>query len=230
MWSDVKTEEEQKQEAVAPLVYLPAPGWEGGDGNGAGQATLVEAIGGGLGIATGVARQSEAEAREKQILEKGFREGLAKGRAEAEAVLLQQRERISQSLQEFAREREKYFHQVEGEIVALALAIVRKILRREAHTDPLLLAGLVRVALEKMTEAQNVRMRVHPAQVAAWQDHFARQTELPVTPELSGDASLAADQCVLETQHETTELSLETQLKEIEQGLLDLLAQRPEPK
>jgi flagellar assembly protein FliH len=230
MSSDVKTEEVSKAEAVAPLVYLPAPGWEGADGNGGEQAALVEMMGAGLGIATGVARQSEAEAREKQLLEKGFREGLAKGRAEAESAMLQQRERVSQALQEFRREREKYFHQVEGEIVALALAIVRKILRREAHTDPLLLAGLVRVALEKMTEAQNVRMRVHPAQIPAWQDYFAKQTESPLAPELSGDASLAADQCALETQHETTELSLETQLKEIEQGLLDLLAQRPEPK
>jgi flagellar assembly protein FliH len=119
---------------------------------------------------------------------------------------------------------------VEAEVVALALAIVRKILRRESQVDPLLLSGLVRVALEKLALTQNVRLRVHPSQIAIWQEYFAQHDDMPVKPELSGDAALEHDQCALETELGTTDLSLETQLKEIEQGLFDLLAQRPGAK
>ena len=45
----------------------------------------------------------------------------------------------------------------------LALAIARKILHREAQVDPLLLAGMVRVALEKIESHTKVSVRVHPA-------------------------------------------------------------------
>jgi len=50
---------------------------------------------------------------------------------------------------------------------------------------------------------------------------------LAVYPELSGDAALEQNQCQLETELGVTDISLDTQLKEIEQGLFDLLAQRP---
>lgn len=232
MWSDVKTEREEEGAEVAPLVYRPAPGWNSANGGG-GPSRIVAAegfAGVGLAVVPSFAIEDETQARQKQLREQGFREGLAKGHAEAEVAIQQQRELIARAMVEFAKEREKYFHQVEGEVVALALAIVRKILRREAQTDPLLLAGLVRVALEKMAGSQNVRLRVHPAQIPVWQELFSKQTDFPLVPELSGDASLAPNQCQLETQHEVTDLNLETQLKEIEQGLLDLLAQRPEPK
>ena len=46
----------------------------------------------------------------------------------------------------------------------------------------------------------------------------------------SGDAALEPNQCELETELGVTDLNLETQLKEIEQGLFDLLAQRPAPR
>ena len=229
MSSDLKVDEERSAE-VSPLVYRPAPGWVPADVT---VGAAVRGVGAAVAVGTSVASEKAEEAaaaREREILERGFREGLAKGQAEAATLAGQQKEQIAQTLREFARERQKYFHHVEGEVVALALAIVRKILRREAHTDPLLLAGLVRVALEKMADSQNVRLRVHPAQIPVWQEYFAQQAELQVAPELSGDASLAPNQCQLESQHEVTDLNLETQMKEIEQGLLDLLAQRPEPK
>jgi flagellar assembly protein FliH len=229
MSSDVKVAEERTVE-IAPLVYRPAPGWvplEFATGTAARGTAATVATG---GLAPEKAAEEVAVAHEREILERAYREGFAKGRAEADALVGRQQERITQLVQEFGRDREKYFHHVEGEVVALALAIVRKILRREAQTDPLLLAGLVRVALEKMADNQNVRLRVHPAQIPVWQEYFAQRADMPIAPELLGDAALAQDQCQLESQHDVTDLNLETQLKEIEQGLLDLLAQRPAPK
>jgi flagellar assembly protein FliH len=218
---------------VSPYIYSPAPNWEmGGEytGDVEGEGAAVEVPGVSTGFVQGGSLEEKVLTRSKESWEQGFREGMARARAESEAAITQQRDAISTALKEFVHQRDAYFHHVEGEVVALALAIVRKILRREAQLDPLLLSGLVRVALEKTAMSQTVRLRVNPSQIPAWKTYFSQLSDLPVLPELSGDASLEQNQCQLETELGVTEINLETQLKEIEQGLFDLLAQRPAPR
>jgi flagellar assembly protein FliH len=70
-------------------------------------------------------------------------------------------------------------------------------------------------------------LRVHPDQITPWQEFFAQQPNLQPVPELMGDATLDAGHCLLETELGSSDLTLETQLKEIEQGFFDLLAQKP---
>jgi flagellar assembly protein FliH len=230
-----RAEEKERAMSISPFVYRPAPGWDAAKL--AGQETRTQAEDS-PGMETGVSgppldgghTEEEILAREQQAWERGVREGEARARASAEAAVGQQRDAVGAAIREFVQDRVAYFHNVEGEVVALCLAIVRKILRREAQVDPLLLAGLVRVALEKMAVRQNVRLRVHPAQVADWREYFAQQKDLEQVPELQGDAALEPNQCELETELGVTDLNLETQLKEIEQGLFDLLAQRPAPR
>jgi flagellar assembly protein FliH len=214
---------------VSPFVYRPAPGWAAAQ---QAEGAAVQFVTPGASVTSEESGQSEEEfrTREKHAWEQGFREGVARERAEAGAASDRQRKAIADAATAFVRERESYFQRVEAEVVALALAMARKILRRESQLDPLLLTGLVHVALQKMSLTQNVRLRVHPSQIAAWQEYFARLENSSVKPELSGDASLDRDQCELETELGVTDLSFETQLKEIEQGLFDLLAQRPGAK
>ncbi|HUO25938.1 MAG TPA: FliH/SctL family protein [Candidatus Aquilonibacter sp.] len=223
------------------FVYRPAPGWTGKsgteeskDGNG---GTVSAAAAAGIRPVALAESQTDApvgedewHAAEKRAWDAGFREGADKARAEAEAIAQREKASIAEALREFARERNEYFHQVEGEVVALALAIVRKILRREAQIDPLLLSGLVRVALEKVAVAKGVRLRVNPAQLSIWEKFLKEASDLTPIPELLSDSSLQEKQCRIETEHGVTDLNLEMQLKEIEQGLFDLLAQRPAPK
>ncbi len=109
----------------------------------------------------------------------------------------------------------------------LALSIARKVLHREAQVDPLLLAGMVRVALGKIESGTKVTVRVNPHQVSECRTYFAQHLEARDVPEVVEDAQLPLDHCVLKTEMGTTELGVEIQLKEIEQGLLDLMEQRP---
>jgi flagellar assembly protein FliH len=171
--------------------------------------------------------EDEVRAREEQAHTLGVREGEAQARAKFERELAAEREALAKALGDFGRERESYFCRVEAEVVKLAIGIARKILHREVQVDPLLLAGVVRVALEKIAAGTSVRLRVHPDHVYAWHDFFANQQEHRPTPELLGDATLGMGHCVLETALGTTELTLEAQLAEIERGFFDLLAQRP---
>jgi flagellar assembly protein FliH len=173
------------------------------------------------------ALRAEITKREQEAWQKGFVEGQTSGRAETDKRVAELRGSVADTLKDFAHAREEYFARVEGEVVQLSLAVARKILNREAFIDPMLLTGLVHVALEKMGQETKVRLRTHPSQTAAWRDHFQHAADGKIAPEVIGDDSLERTQCLLETELGSTEISLEGHLKEIEQGFFDLLAQRP---
>lgn len=165
--------------------------------------------------------------RETAARETGRLEGEAQGRTAGEQHLAEVRESVSTALAGFARDRIQYYQQMETEVVQLALAIARKILRREAQVDTLLLAAMVRITLEKMESGTKVVVRVNPQQATEWRGYFTHHMKASQVPDVVEDPAMHADHCVLQTALGTTEVGVEIQLKEIEQGLLDLLAKRP---
>jgi flagellar assembly protein FliH len=171
----------------------------------------------------------EAE-REAQARESGRLQGERESRAKFEEQLGRERSALAKALQEFAVERAAYYQNIEREAVQLALGIARKVLHREAQVDPLLLMGVVRVALERIEGATGVVLAVHPQQAAEWRRYLASHMDSGDLPEIVEDPTLALEQCQLRTSMGTAELGLEIQLKEIEQGLMDLLAARPQQK
>jgi len=168
--------------------------------------------------------------REAETRAQGRAEGEAAARQQLEADMAQERSRISAAVLEFAKDRDAYMRRVEGEVVQLALSVARKILHREAQVDPLLLQGLVRISLERVERATSVVFRIHPAHAEQWRQHFRAYVDTTHAPEICEDASLPPDQCSIETSMGKVELGVEIQLKEIEQGLMDLLAARQETK
>lgn len=168
--------------------------------------------------------------REAQARELGRQQGVLEGRAKFDERLAKEREVLAQALTDFARDRAAYYQKMEEECVRLALSIARKVLHREAQVDPLLLMGIVRVALEKMEGATGVALLVHPQQAEDWRRYLASRLDPADLPEIVEDPAIELEQCRLRTSMGTSELSLELQLKEIEQGLMDLLAARPHGK
>ena len=162
------------------------------------------------------ARIVAACVREREMAE-------ARLRAEWEAREATLRTSLERTTRAFLDERTTYFAQIESEVVHLALAVARKILGREAQIDPMLLAGLVRVALDGMQGRPAVRVRVAPERVGAWQT-----VEFREGVEVVEDAALSEEECVLATEVGEARLSFAAQLKEVEQGFLDLLGRRPD--
>ena len=72
-----------------------------------------------------------------------------------------------------------------------------------------------------------VTLHVSPGHAAEWLHSFAGQMEGKSGLEVREDPALAAGECRIETSLGATEVGFESQLKEIETGLLDLLAERP---
>ena len=168
-----------------------------------------------------------AAEREAQAFVRGRQAGEQDSRQAFDRQVVKEKSNLSAALAQFARDRATYFEKVEPEVVQLALSIARKILHREAQVDPMLLAGIVRVALEQIDGATRVQLHVHPQKAADWRQFLATQLEPANLPEIIEDPSQSVDQCTVETTMGSTAIGLEIQLKEIEQGFADLLAARP---
>ena len=158
-----------------------------------------------------LARAEAAACAEQCFLERGARE---------EA---QRQTQVTATLQAFATERATYFQRVETEVVQLALSIARKILQREAELDPTLVSALVRIALDRLNAGPIVRVRLTPEELAQW----PQMENAPYRCEMVPDKTLQVGDCIVETEMGEANFGLEAQLKEVEQGLFDLLARRP---
>lgn len=156
----------------------------------------------------------------------GIREGQARAEHEFQQALEEQGQRISKALAAFQQEREAYYAKVEIKLVELALAIAGRILHREAQVDPMVVAGLVRVMLERMQQRTAATVRVRPDEASNWRHYFAAATEVSIVE----DAKLKSGECLLETELGTAEMGIDAQLREVEAGFFDLLAQRPKSK
>src|SRR5258706_8676349 len=109
--------------------------------------------------------------RHSQALEQARQQGLQEAHAEMGAALQKERERIAHVLHEFSVERANYYRRIESEVVQLALAIARKILHREAQLDPHVLAGIVRVTIERMDAGTKVSLHVSPREASEWRHY-----------------------------------------------------------
>ncbi|HTH52948.1 MAG TPA: FliH/SctL family protein [Edaphobacter sp.] len=171
--------------------------------------------------------KSQAERTERQMetaREQGrieTREAMAQ---ELDERLALEREAVARLCERFAKERTRYFAEIENEVVRLALAIATRVLRRESMLDPLLLRGAVRVALEKVQEGTTATLKVPVEQVEEWQAILAESREGVV---VAGDGRLHMGECVLETSVGRVDLGVKSQVEEIERGFFDLLEKRP---
>jgi flagellar assembly protein FliH len=167
----------------------------------------------------------ESHRAEERGRREGLEAGLARGREEASQGLAVDRERLftqgAALADSFAEERGQYFHRLEQEAVRLALAIAARILRREAQMDPLLLTGAVRVALGQLAQSTTVRLLVPLADKALWDEALARMPKLEQRPSVVGDPEMKLGACRMETELGSADLSLWSQLREIEHGFFD---------
>jgi flagellar assembly protein FliH len=154
----------------------------------------------------------EAKEDARREWEKEMEEGIAKERAS-----------LLTACGGFQKERARYFAAVESEVVKLALAIAERVVQREVKLDPLLLAGVVRVALEKMAEGSTAVLRVPADELTNWQE----LGDWGSSVRLVGDEGMQAGECAIDTNVGRVELGVGAQLEEIERGFFDLLQQRP---
>jgi len=165
--------------------------------------------------------QQQADQRAREAHATGVREGEAAGRAAASADLQPVLQRMARAIDEIAGLRPRLRAEAEADLIRLSLAIARRVLRRELAIDPEALHGLVLGALEKLQGQEITRVRVHPSH-SSLVTACLRQNSA-ATVEVVSDPACEPGTVVLETQRGNLDASVESQLGEIERGLVDRL-------
>ena len=172
------------------------------------------------------ARLAQLEAQSQQKVREahaaGLREGEIAGRNRASADLQPVMERLARSIQEIATLRPKLRQEAEADVVKLALAIARRVIRREMAADPDALRGLVMAALDKLAGQEVSRVKVHPSHTATVKSCLQQITAGSVV-EVVSDPSREPGTVVFETARGNLDASVDSQLQEIERGLTDRL-------
>lgn len=152
----------------------------------------------------------------------GVREGEIAGGNRAAAEMQPVMERLTRSIQEIANLRNRLRREAEADVVQLALAIARRVIRREMAADPDALRGLVMAALEKLQGQEISRVKVHPAH-AAMVKSCLQQALSGGLVEVVSDQSHELGSVIFETSRGNLDASVDSQLQEIERGLADRL-------
>lgn len=145
------------------------------------------------------------------------------GRNSAQAELDDKMKALGRAIENAASHKSRLRQEAEREVVGLALAVARRILRRQFLVDEEAILGLVKAAFENATLREITQVRVHPQFVGVVQNHL-QNIGAPVSVSLVGDASLELGGVMLETARGCLDASADTQLDEIGRGFADAVS------
>jgi flagellar assembly protein FliH len=157
----------------------------------------------------------QAEAH-KEAFEQGLAEGRSAGRAEVQAQV----DRLAGMFYDLAKPFDALDAEVERELLTLALALARQIVRRELKTDPTQIIGIIREAIAALPVAtRDVRVHLHPEDAAVVKQHLA-PTENERAWTIIEDPVMARGGCQITTNTSRIDARLETRLGSILSELL----------
>jgi flagellar assembly protein FliH len=115
--------------------------------------------------------------------------------------------------------------EAEAAAVALAIEVARRVLHREIAADPEAILGVVKAAFQKCDARATQRLRVSPQDAEAIRENQSR-LNFPPGLEILADRNLPPGSAIFETSRGDLDVSVDTQLQEIERGLTDVLRRR----
>jgi flagellar assembly protein FliH len=141
-----------------------------------------------------------------------FEQGLAEGREAGKAEIRAQVERLSGMFYDLAKPFEELDADVERELLTLAMALARQIVRRELKTDPTQIIGIIREAISALPVAtREVRVHLHPEDAAVVREHLA-PTENERAWSIIEDPVMARGGCQITSATSRIDARLETRL------------------
>ena len=127
--------------------------------------------------------------------------------------------KLAATLDDLVRVRNEMIRHTEKQMVQLALAVARRVVHREVSIDANVLLTMMRVALERVSDAARVTVRLNPA------DHQSVTAALADAP-TSDQVTLIADGrvprggCKVESEYGDIDTGVDAQIQEIARALL----------
>lgn len=206
-------------EAAHPVAWTRVPGFDFPSGE---SATDPPSYIPQPGATPGAKSAAEVEQRVTAAYQQGFEEGQAAARRHFAAEVEAMQGKLARAIEELTGLRARSRRESEQDVVALALAVARRILHRELTVAPEALLGLVKAALDKMESREIHRVRVARSDAAGVRQFFERMGP-PQRVEVMADPALEPGSVRIESAAGTLDASVDTQLDEIERGFADLV-------
>jgi flagellar assembly protein FliH len=156
---------------------------------------------------------------ERQAYERGLRDGEAAGARKSLEQLQAAIHGFARSAAELAGYKSRLRQEVQSQLVALSMAVARKILKRELSVDPAVVTAVVRGCLEELEQVEIYRVRASPEDVPVLAAFFQQQRWPNI--EIVPDGRIGRGGALLETAQGQIDARLESQLEEIARGLAD---------
>jgi len=151
----------------------------------------------------------------------GYEESRKMAAEEHAAKLREARELIDKA----NAERQAIIAGSEDEIVRLAVAVARKIISHELTTSPAIIVEIVKKAIQKATDREELTVRVNPENLDSTinsRDEITRTAKGIRKLKIQADPAVASGGCVVESPNGTVDARVERQFKEIEQALMEV--------
>jgi flagellar assembly protein FliH len=174
--------------------------------------------------------KTQAEALREAAWQEGFHQGKQEARAAVEAELRVDWEGRQDALRaeldtiaaDIGAARAKLWLSQESEMVALALDIARQVIKTEVTQNPAVVHAVLANALRRITDKDNVRVRVSVADAPRVKE--AREDLMEVVDglrfiEIVEDRRVGDGGCVIETNAGTIDAKIETQTAEVARAL-----------
>ncbi len=147
-----------------------------------------------------------------------FNRGLEEGRRQAERGLSNVFKALRDGVNGLTDLRDKIMRESEEDLLTLAIMIARKIVQREISLAPEILAGVITAALDAVSDADRVTIRLNPedyALVSSDRERYITGIGRDSQVTLSPDEQIMRGGCMVDTSTGTIDARIETQLEEI---------------
>ena len=160
---------------------------------------------------------AEGEREGRRICDEQLEAKLREAGEEFENKIRDDDEKLKRVVEELYDEREKTFDGLEEQVVGLSLDIVKKIINPSEEALGGVFEMLIRNALKQINPDGKIIIRVSPAEYERFFSSGSAVFELDrgvtVTASVLRDVSLGEGDCVVDTEGETINAGLDTQLK-----------------
>ena len=174
--------------------------------------------------------KTQAEALREAAWQEGFHQGKLEARTAVEAELRADwavrqdalRTELDSIAEDIATAREALWLRQESEMVALTLDIARQVIKTEVSQNPAVVHAVIANALRRITDKDNVRVRVSVADAPRVKE--GREDLMEIIDglrfiEIVEDRRVGDGGCIIETNAGTIDAKIETQVAEVARAL-----------
>jgi flagellar assembly protein FliH len=169
----------------------------------------------------------KAELIERQAYEKGYQQGEVAGqeigRKQFESVI----KSLEKGLKALEDEKSRAMASMEPDVLALSLAIAKKVVHAEIQVNPKVVVQIIRACISQLANRDRVTVRINPSDynhVAEYKESLAKEAAGVKTLTFEADPSIPRGGARVETEFGDLDARISRQLEQVEKILRQTLS------